>query len=1061
MSQVREAIQSLQEGILLAVKKYIENAKYDKTVRGRIVAILPNNTYSVLINGETYNIKATSVYSLNEIVNVMIPQNKYSDMFILPKGVTPNMTLPANGGNADTVNYHTVESDVPADAKFTDTTYDVATHTLDGLMSKEDKIAHDDMVAKKHTHSNKGILDTITQTLIDKWNKAYDNIDKTDKHINNNNNPHNVTKSQIGLGNVENKSSATIRDEITAQNVQKALGYTPLNSVLKGEKNGIAELDANGKVPSSQLPSYVDDVIEGKLSTFPSTGESGKIYVDIDTNKTYRWSGSGYVEISASLALGETSSTAYRGDRGKIAYDHSQTTGNPHGTTKADIGLGNVENVSVNNMSPTYSDVTALSTLSSGEKLSTAFSKIKLAITTLINHLADKVSHITSSERTAWNNASTNSHTHSNKSLLDTYKQTEANLADAVSKKHTHSNKAILDNTTASFTVAEKEKLAGIASGANKYSLPVATSTTLGGIKSGGDITIDANGNVSVNDNSHLHTEINPAYLTSGYTRNPIYIDTHPENGNAIIPFINNDIAFITQKGGSVRVYYDGVLQNTDTSKMFDGSPSHWAINPTNVTTITIEIDLHKTFTWTNTMYVAFGSATWRAKKIVFDVMNSSHGETTWTNKATVTNNPLGEYFITFNHKDGTGFNKMRLIFSDWNHATIFRITQIGILNYGSEGLKETFVSRGGSSIYGNFYPHTNNMYTLGTSSNKWLNVYANEFTGKLTGNASTASKLSTSRSIALKGDMTGSVNFDGGSNVAIDTKRRGCIVGVDRNFTAGDPEYYKFASVATTSAWADLAIVFLVEYTYGSHRAHVGILKAQVRTNGDGVFESCVLKWILAPEGLNTNHFVLAHNTNTNPTTCELWMRLNASRTFCRFEVLSEGSRTKRYNYWTLHDNPAPQSQITAGLIQLVSRAPTMQGSLTGNATSADKLSTARNITLTGDVTGSATFDGSANVTLKTTISGGGGGTRIINATLTSTGWSGSSAPYSQTLTIDGVTSSSIIEVVPQSNITTAQVNAMANAMIITGTQSTNSMTLKAFGTKPTINLPITVIIR
>jgi len=60
-------------------------------------------------------------------------------------------------------------------------------------------------------------------------------------------------------------------------------------------------------------------------AAFPSTGETGKIYIAIDTNKTYRWGGTGYVEISASLALGETSSTAYRGDRGKTAYDHSQS----------------------------------------------------------------------------------------------------------------------------------------------------------------------------------------------------------------------------------------------------------------------------------------------------------------------------------------------------------------------------------------------------------------------------------------------------------------------------------------------------------------------------------------------------------------------------------------------------------------------------------------------------------------------------------------------------------------------------------------------------------------
>lgn len=94
-------------------------------------------------------------------------------------------------------------------------------------------------------------------------------------------------------------------------------------------QNGIArlpnyaELGNDGKVPSSQLPSYVDDVLEyANREAFPSTGETGKIYVAQDTNITYRWSGSDYVEISESLALGETSSTAYAGDKGKANADN-------------------------------------------------------------------------------------------------------------------------------------------------------------------------------------------------------------------------------------------------------------------------------------------------------------------------------------------------------------------------------------------------------------------------------------------------------------------------------------------------------------------------------------------------------------------------------------------------------------------------------------------------------------------------------------------------------------------------------------------------------------------
>lgn len=90
----------------------------------------------------------------------------------------------------------------------------------------------------------------------------------------------------------------------------------------KGKANGLASLDDSGKVPSTQLPSYVDDVLEfTQLDQLPNPGESGKIYVVTSTNLQYRWSGSDYVEISKSLALGEISSTAYPGDKGKATTD--------------------------------------------------------------------------------------------------------------------------------------------------------------------------------------------------------------------------------------------------------------------------------------------------------------------------------------------------------------------------------------------------------------------------------------------------------------------------------------------------------------------------------------------------------------------------------------------------------------------------------------------------------------------------------------------------------------------------------------------------------------------
>lgn len=145
-------------------------------------------------------------------------------------------------------------------------------------------------------------------------------------------------------------SNKSVLDGITSAKVTAWDGAIP--SSQKGVANGVATLGSDGKVPSSQLPSYVDDVLEyADKASFPSAGETGKIYVAKDTNIVYRWSGSAYVEISSSLALGETSSTAYRGDRGKIAYDHSQSA---HAPSNAQANV--IETVKVNGTALTPSN---------------------------------------------------------------------------------------------------------------------------------------------------------------------------------------------------------------------------------------------------------------------------------------------------------------------------------------------------------------------------------------------------------------------------------------------------------------------------------------------------------------------------------------------------------------------------------------------------------------------------------------------------------------------------------------------------------------------------------
>lgn len=88
---------------------------------------------------------------------------------------------------------------------------------------------------------------------------------------------------------------------------QATLGFTPENSANKGAANGYASLGSDGKVPSAQLPSYVDDVLEfANQAGFPGTGETGKIYVALDTNKIYRWTGTVYIEISPTAGNSDT-----------------------------------------------------------------------------------------------------------------------------------------------------------------------------------------------------------------------------------------------------------------------------------------------------------------------------------------------------------------------------------------------------------------------------------------------------------------------------------------------------------------------------------------------------------------------------------------------------------------------------------------------------------------------------------------------------------------------------------------------------------------------------------
>lgn len=189
-----------------------------------------------------------------------------------------------------------------------------ATASMDGLMSKEDYVELNTTIP--------GQIEDLKEADSNLNNRIEDLDDKIDKEI---------ADREAEIDRIENKFDGVtdkLEDALQKEIEDRKAGDTTITNSLnafistKGQPGGLAELDSTGKVPAAQLPSYVDDVLEfSTKAQFPQIGETGKIYVSKDTNLTYRWTGTQYLEISQSLALGETPSTAYPGDKGKANRD--------------------------------------------------------------------------------------------------------------------------------------------------------------------------------------------------------------------------------------------------------------------------------------------------------------------------------------------------------------------------------------------------------------------------------------------------------------------------------------------------------------------------------------------------------------------------------------------------------------------------------------------------------------------------------------------------------------------------------------------------------------------
>lgn len=304
----------------------------------------------------------TKISALEANLSSYVPTSRTINGTALTSNIT--ITKVKSAITSTNVNGYTVAKSVPSNAVFTDTTYDDVTTSTHGLMTAADKTKLDGIAsgATKYSHptftaktsgfykiavNNEG---HVTGTTNVEKSDITGLIGGTPSLTGHNHDDRYYTEAEVNtkLATKSNTGHTHTKSEITDLATWARADTKPSYNFSEIDGSVDVTRQLSGKIPEANLPSYVDDVLEyNSKSNFPTSGETGKIYVDISTNLTYRWGGSAYVEISPSLALGETSGTAYRGDYGAIAYAHSQKrSGNPHGVTKSDIGLGKVENMS-------------------------------------------------------------------------------------------------------------------------------------------------------------------------------------------------------------------------------------------------------------------------------------------------------------------------------------------------------------------------------------------------------------------------------------------------------------------------------------------------------------------------------------------------------------------------------------------------------------------------------------------------------------------------------------------------------------------------------------------
>lgn len=581
-----------------------------------------------------------------------------------------------------------------------------------------------DANSKKHEHSNKSVLDGITSALITAWNNAVTHISDTVKHI-----------------------TSTERTNWTSAYTHSTSAHAPSNA--EANQNAFSNIVVGSTTIAADSKTDSLTLVAGSNVTLTTDATNDKITIAAtDTKYTHPNSGvttGEYAQVTVDSQGHVTSGKTMLPQANIKSYVHS-AVGNSG--TAGYVLIATIKIKANYAGMPLVIELANRGTISVTPKLYIRFKSADTSdpvIETFGYTDKNPGAYLHKSATSTWDLYVQKSEAWDSINILRYHRSEYLEAKLDLTWKNVHAT-ALPDGVTAATNISP------YASASHGTHVPaIETANNAKFLRNDNTWQTVTPANIGASATGHTHDDryytesevdtklqsLNPAYLTDGYTKSPFYLNTHPENSPVLLPFINNDLAYLTKRGGSVKFYVDGVEKTlTGFDTVFDGSPSYWVLNPTGMTTLVFELTLHKVFTWSSTFYIDSGSNQWRAQNLKIEVMNTNYTGDTWVQKGAVTNYGRGHWKVGLNHtpvgasNHGGGFNKIRLTISNFAKTTDFRIAAIGIYNYGSQGLRETFMPRDGGELLGNITPFKTNAYNLGSTDKVFSNVYATNFVG-------------------------------------------------------------------------------------------------------------------------------------------------------------------------------------------------------------------------------------------------------------------------------------------------------------------------------------------